>query len=309
MHTNYFHTYFGPRIICSMGGFNRHKFLSNNREVLETTFPHERVNVVKNLDLSKETLPMERTLGIQWCIESDTFQFRIQLKDKPLTRRGILSTVSSVYDPLGLVSPVILVGKQILRELCKCESSWDDEVPDNVRSKWVKWRNELHKSEDLRIPRCYKPESFGEVKNVELHHFSDACQDRYGQCSYIRLINDTGNIHCDLVMAKSRVTPLKSIIIPRLELTAAVMSVRVHALLRKELNYKFVKEVFWSDSKVVLGYLANESKRFHVYVANRVQQHRDETSPDQWKYVDTENNPADHASRGMTVQELIKSKN
>ena len=108
-------------------------------------------------------------------------------------------------------------------------------------------------------------------------------------------------------MAKSRVAPLRAITIPRLELTAAVVSVRIHAVLKKQLEYKDVKEVFWTDSKVVLGYIASDAKRFHVFVANRVQQIRDQTSPAQWKYVDTDNNPADYASRGMSVQTMINS--
>ena len=103
-----------------------------------------------------------------------------------------------------------------------------------------------------------------------LHHFSDANFKGYSQCSYLRMIDTTGRIHCSFVMGKSRVTPLKKITVPRLELTAAVVSVRVSEQLRRELDVAIMKEVFWSDSKVVLGYIANEVKRFHVFVANRV---------------------------------------
>ena len=105
-------------------------------------------------------------------------------------------------------------------------------------------------------------------------------------------------------MAKSCVTPLKTITIPRLELTAAVVSVRIHKLLKGELEYDNISEIFWTDSKVVLGYIANDSKIFHVYVANRVQTIRDHTSADQWRFVEMHNNPADHASRDMTADEL-----
>ncbi|XP_063872995.1 uncharacterized protein LOC135107264 [Scylla paramamosain] len=230
--------------LCYKGGFNLHKFLSNNKDVLAAISPHERADGIKSLDFSKneDTLPIERTLGVEWCIESDTFQFRIKLKDKPLTRRGILSTVSSIYDPLGLVSPLILTGKQILQELCKNAVEWDDEVPDYVKPKWLKWKDELHKLDQLKVPRCYKPDDFGEVEKVELPHFSDACQEGYGQCSYIRLISKTGRIHCALVMAKSRGTPLKTMTIPRLELAAAVVSVRIHKLLKGELEYNNVEK-------------------------------------------------------------------
>ena len=94
--------------------------------------------------------------------------------------------------------------------------------------------------------------------------------------------------------------------IPRLELTAAVVSVRASEMLRQELQYEGVQEIFWTDSKVVLGYIKNDSKRFHVFVANRVQQIRDQTSPSQWRHVETKSNPSDDASRGITAKELVE---
>ena len=104
--------------ICAKGGMRLHKFISNSKEVIATIAPEDRAKGVKDLDLHSDVLPVERALGIHWCVESDTFQFRIILQDRPLTRRGILSTVSSVYDPLGFLAPVILTGRQILQSLC-----------------------------------------------------------------------------------------------------------------------------------------------------------------------------------------------
>ena len=295
------------KTLCQMGGFKLHKFLSNSKEVLAAVGPEERSNSVKSLDISKDMLPIERTLGVEWCVESDTFQFRIHLKDKPLTRRGILSTVSSIFDPLGLVSPVILTGKRILQDLCRDGVDWDDPVPDHIRPKWEQWRNELQLLQSCNIPRCYKPKEFGEIKSVELHYFADASQDGYGQCTYIRMVNGAGQIHCALVMAKSRVTPIHPITVPRLELAAAVVSVKIHTVLKGALNYQDIKEIFWTDSQIVLGYICNDAKKFHVYVANRVQQIKDQTSSEQWKYVSTKDNPADYVSRGMLVSELTKN--
>ena len=98
--------------------------------------PHEdRSKDIQSLDITRDTLPIERALGVQWCIESDTLQFRVELKDRPLTRRGILSTVSSVFDPLGLLAPLVLVGKGILQELCRDGADWDDQVPEPLRSR------------------------------------------------------------------------------------------------------------------------------------------------------------------------------
>ena len=218
-----------------------------------------------------------------------------------------MSTVSSVFDPLGLVTPFILVGKQIVQQLCRDGVGWDDAIPDELRSQWEKWRAELPILERLRIARCHKPQEFDEVKKAELHHFSDACQNGYGQCSYIRLVDDKNRIHCSLVMAKSRVTPLKPVTIPRLELTAALVSSKISCMLWKELEYAPMDEVFWTDSKTVLGYINNDARRFHVFVGNRVQEIREQTSPSQWHYVGTKSNPADIASRGAGAQELLNS--
>jgi len=291
--------------LCQKGGFRLHKFTSNSREVVSSVPGEDRAGDAKDHHLVSNDTAVERALGVHWCIESDTLQFRIIMQDKSLSRRGILSTVSSVFDPLGLVAPFILVGKQILQELCRDGVGWDDEVPDNLRPKWEKWRAELPALERLRVARCHKPQDFDKVMNVELHHFSDACQNGYGQCSYIRLVDDKNRVHCSLVMGKSRVMPLKPVTIPRLELTAAVVSSKISCVLRKELEYAEMKEVFWTDSRTVLGYISNDTRRFHVFVGNRVQEISERTSPSQWHYVGTKSNPADIASRVTGAQELI----
>lgn len=90
-------------------------FISNHKAVIDA-IPHEdHSKDLQNRDITKDTLPVERALGVQWCVESDTLQFRVELKEQPLTRRGIFSTVSSVFDPLGMLAPLILVGKVILQ--------------------------------------------------------------------------------------------------------------------------------------------------------------------------------------------------
>ena len=107
-------------------------------------------------------------------------------------------------------------------------------------------------------------------------------------------------------MAKSRVSPIKVVTVPRLELTAALISAKVNTLLRQELEYINLEQVFWTDGKVVLDYVNNQSRRFHVLVANRIQQIQNLSSPAEWKYNETKANPADLASRGIHAEELIK---
>ena len=115
-------------------------------------------------------------------------------------------------------------------------------------------------------------------------------------------------MHVSLVMGKSHNTPTKITTIPRLELTAAVVSAKIAVMAQEELNYANLKQYLWTDSKVVLGYINNDAKQFHTFVANRVQVIRSNTDTKEWRYIDTKSNPADHASRGLNAEELMKSK-
>ena len=124
--------------MCARDNLRLHKFASNSKEVLEALPVNDRAKDLKDLDLRHDAMPVQRSLGTYWCIESDTFGFHIELRNKPVTRRGILSTISSVYDPLGAVSPVILNGKQILQALCRQNVSWDDPRPDDILPLWEK---------------------------------------------------------------------------------------------------------------------------------------------------------------------------
>lgn len=261
--------------MCAAANLCLHKFASNKTEVLESLPTEDHAKDLKDLDLRNDSIPIQRSLGTYWCIESDTLGFRIQLKDKPLTRRGILYTVSSVYDQLGAVSPVILLGKQILQTLCHQNTDWDEPVPDDILPQWEKWRAQLPLLENLKFPRCLKPAGFGTPVRSEIHSFSDASETGIGQVSYIPFINKENQPHVSFLMAKSRVAPLKPISIPHLELTAAVISVNVTSMLKSELDIENIPCTYYTDSEIVIGYINNGAPRFHVYVGNRVQHIRD----------------------------------
>ncbi len=288
--------------LCAKGGLRLHKFISSSKEVIAAIPQKDRASTLKNLDLHNDRTNRKST----WSVLVRRVRYipnAYHSSRHPLTRRGILSTISSIYDPLGFVAPVLLVGKQLLQELCRDKVDWDDPVPDHIRARWEKWRSELLLLNDFKVQRCFKPTEFGPVKSIELHHFSDASTSGYGQCSYLRLLNVQEEVHCELVMAKSRVSPLKSVTIPRLELTAALVSVKVSTMLHKELDYDKIVDVSWTDSKVVLGYINND-----IFVANRIQQIRDETVPEQWRHVRSEENPPGEASRGQNTREFLKNK-
>ena len=182
------------------GGFRLTKWLSNSRKTIESIPESDRAASVKGLDFD-HTL-VERALGVQWNVASDVFNFKIATKDKPATRRGILSVISSIYDPLGFLAPFHLSAKVLLQDLCRKRLGWDDKIPEGDLQRWGIWLKELPKLEQFTIERCFKPPNFGPVISCELYHFSDASTLAYGAVSYLRLVNAEHKVHCSFVMWK-----------------------------------------------------------------------------------------------------------
>ena len=179
--------------------------------------------------------------------------------------------LSSVYDSLGFAAPFLILGKLLIQQLCKGNLSWDEAIPEDMQIQWGKWEKKLQQLDQISLDRCFKPINFGTVVESTLHHFSDASEYGYGQVSYLRLVGNTGRIHCSLVIGKAHVAPLKCMTMPRMELVAATLSVKISVLLKKELQIPIKKEMFWTDSEAVLAYIRNEAKRFKIFVANRTE--------------------------------------
>ena len=139
---------------------------------------------------------------------------------------------------------------------------------------------------------------------VSIHHFSDASEQGYGQYSYIRMVDEEGRIHCSLLLGKSRF-----VLIPRLEPTAAVLSVKIACLLKKELNFWEVHHYFWTDSKEVIGYIMNDKRRFKTFVAYQIYQIKEKTNVDQWSSIPTKKNPADDENPSMSLNAEWESSN
>ncbi|XP_059184653.1 uncharacterized protein LOC131967729 [Centropristis striata] len=293
--------------LCHKGGFHLSKWTSNSSKVLLSTAEEKRAKEMQELDLDTDQLPMERALGLQWCTKADKFNFRTSVREQPQTRRGILSVVSSLYDPLGFLAPFTMPAKLLLQELCRRNLGWDEAISPSFSKQWSDWLEDLQKVAEFKVERCIRPRDFGDPVTAQLHHFSDASQVGYGTVSYLRLEKDH-RVNVAFLFGKARVAPLKQTTIPRLELTAAVLAVRVDKVLHKELQLKLEKSVFWTDSTTVLKYISNETKRFHTFVANRVSVIREAVDIDQWRYVCSKENPADEASRGMKTQDFLKGR-
>jgi hypothetical protein len=288
-------------------GFNLTKWISNCPEVLQAVPPAHRAEGVTSLAL-KSGSSVERALGVLWDLNSDCFSYDINLKESPFTKRGILSTVSSVYDPLGFAGPCVIRGKACFQATCREQMEWDDLVPDGLADQWKEWVRDLPTLSTFKVPRCLSDttRSTHPVK-LQLHHFSDASELGYGAVSYLRSEDATGKVDCALVMSKNRLAPLKTMTIPRLELSAAVVAAQLDQTIKRCFEAELQDSVFWTDSMIVLHYLKNEEKRFQTFVANRVSKILGCTNASQWRHVGTLDNPADDLSRGLSAKDLIQN--
>ena len=133
---------------------------------------------------------------------------------------------------------------------------------------------------ELELPRCFRVNTCPEA-SIQLHVFAGASETGFGAVCSARYSLTDGTIKVSFVMARNRVGPLKRFSIPRLELQAAVLAVRLYCVVRQELTVNIKDSIFWSDSKTVLQYIANESRHFHIFVANRVLEIHDTTDPTQ----------------------------
>lgn len=285
--------------ILQQGCFNLRKFVSNSKEVLEK-IPGSDDNV-KIVNLSENE--NSKTLGLVWNPSFDKLMYEIstQHSNEPVSKREILSRISQIFDPLGLLSPSIIVGKILLQKLWLEKLSWDESLPLYMHTAWTILRDELPLLNTLEIPRhviCSNP------TRIELHGFSDASEKAYGGCLYVRSIDKDGKVFVKLLCAKSKVCPLKTITMPRLELCAAFILSKLTDQVVKSMRLKFHEIFLWSDSTVVLGWLKTEPSRLQPFVSNRVSQIQQLTSTYRWNYVPTSSNPADVLSRGIRPSDL-----
>ena len=206
------------RAMCLEGGFNLRKFTSNDVDLLKVIPNDLRKDGMKDRDLKLGNWSDDKVFWVKWIVKDDTLGFIIKMNNKPATQWGLLAALSSIYDPFKLGAPFSLKGRQLIQTLRTQNLKWDDPIDDEIAQEWLKWWNNLIMLQDKSLPWCMKPKDLGGIANCTLHHFPDTSQRGYDQCSYMRSVNDRVQIHCCLLIGKSRVTPLKFISIPRLEL-------------------------------------------------------------------------------------------
>lgn len=293
--------------LCSLlksGGFRLRKWNSNSTELLQQVPIEDREK--KEL-FSIHQPNIAKALGIYWDTTNDYFSFSINFTfSNHITKRSLLSDAAKLFDPLGWLSPTTIVAKIIFQQLWKIKLDWNDSLPDNIQHEWINFRSKLKDLEKIKIPRWI--EYHTTESTVDLHAFSDASKSAYAAVVYARTVSESGKVYINLLQAKTKVAPLKAETIPRLELSAATLLVKLVDTIKCNTDLNIGRIVYWTDSTIVLAWIKNYSRRLEVYVANRVATICRLSNAEDWKYVPSLENPADCASRGLQPAELVHHK-
>ena len=281
------------------------KWRSNSAELLETIPKSLRENDGLNISAGKTS--GSKTLGVYWKTLTDTLHISVPLIDiqgSP-TKREVASAAARVFDVLGWFAPAVVWIKILLQKIWELGLEWDKQIPEHLCPSWEKWKTELPAITKKGILRRYY-HADKEVVDTQLHGFSDASMSAYGGVVYLRIRYADTTISVSLVAAKTRVAPLKRQTIPKLELCAALLTARLLATVAEDLSLDSSKAYAWTDSSIVLEWLNSTPSRLKVYVANRDGDIVSKVSAIRWRYVTTECNPADFASRGLLPEELVR---
>ena len=234
-------------------------------------------------NLNEQTI--EGILGIIWKIKDDILKVDLVRKTFPLTKRGILSQLCTIFDPLGILNPCTLELKLIVQELWLRKIEWDSIIPKDLLDRFNKFQNRFIYLENIEINRYYGFDSSTET--TELHIFADSSNQAYGPVAYIRDVKKD-RVNISFVLGKSRLAPLdkNALTIPKLKLSAAVVAVRIKVKLLEESNISMNKVYFWVDSKTVLRYIRYENKCFSVFVSHRVNEIRSNSNIADWHFIE-----------------------
>ena len=284
----------------SEGGFHLTKWVSKDQQILKALPSQEVSSTLINLDF--DDISIEGALGILGNPGTDALQIKVTAKDVALTKRGILSYTSLIFDPLGILAPIILEPKLIIQSLWKQKIDWDSEIPTDLKQRFLLWKEKLQSWDAIQIQRWY---GLNSSADAELHTFTDASTLVYGAVAYFRY-NEGNNTRCYFIISKSHLAPIKqkTLTVPKLELQAAVVACRMKNVILDEVKLGIKSVHFWCDSKTTINYLKNETTNFGVYIAHRVNEIRRSSSIEDWYYVPTKLNVADGLTRFTGFQTL-----
>lgn len=288
----------------SLAGFHIRKWMSNQAEVLKDIPAEDRASAI---DLDENKLSTTKTLGVLWTADEDTFSFKYSLTpDIQLTKRNVLKKTATIYDPLGFLAPYVVRAKLLIQQAWIEAADWDVRLPVHHQEQWKSWFQESTGLEGIRIPRCLKERHSTAVK-ASLLTFSDASEAAYAAAVYIRQEYEDKSTTTRLIGSKTRLSPLKAMSIPRLELMGAVIGLRLTKQISSALEIPLSQATFWVDSMNVIYWIHGQSRNYKPFVSHRVGEIHEQSDPNQWRYVPTKQNPADFGTRGLTVSELADS--
>ena len=278
-----------------------HKFSSNSEPLLDQLPMGTLQGDAEYRKTGK--IPNSTALGMVWNPNQDLLSFQdFKQNFQEWTKRTMLSCLSSVYDPLGILMPVHIIGKTHVKNVWMMKKDWDEKIPEEIEEPWTEWFEEMKRLPEFQIPRALQPD-LGPIQDTELHTFGDASEKAFGAVSYLKTKYESGEVMVRQAMAKGRITKMKRETIPRLELQAAVLALGLSEKVGEALKIKPKKRYLWTDSKCVLSWIKTPSKTLKAYIGHRTQTIQDK-GINNWYWVDTENNPADLITRGMTLEEL-----
>ena len=216
-----------------------------------------------------------------------------------ITKGVLVSDIAKTFDVMGWFAPTIISMKILLQRLWELKLEWDEPVSQEVHSVWYRWKSKFPTLATRNIPRTYSPKD-AQVASMQLHGFSDVSEDAYSGVVYMRTVDARDAVPVSLVMAKTRVAPLKRLSIPRLELCGAQLLAELLQYTKSIFSVSLSQVFAWTDSTVVLGWLNGIPRRFKTYVVNRVSSIVDSVPASRWSHVTGVENPADCASRGVS---------
>ncbi|XP_076301651.1 uncharacterized protein LOC143219634 [Lasioglossum baleicum] len=291
--------------LLARGGFNLRKWAGNDQDLLRKIPASNHSHAVDLRIFHESNL---KVLGIKWTPSDDAFSFdlhRFVARDVSMTKRELLSEIATLYDPLGWLSPVIVRAKILMQQQWLEKIDWDNKVSDTTQETWNSFCMDWRALNAMRIPRWirYGPD----LLEMQLHGFSDASNAAYSCAIYARVSSLSGNTYTTLLAAKSRVAPIKTLSIPVLELSGAVMLTDVMDHVIRSLQVAASRVVCWTDSTIVLAWLQKHPATWKTTVANRTSKIHTTLPTAIWKHVPTKSNPADLNSRGVKAADLLAS--
>ncbi|KAL0861187.1 hypothetical protein ABMA27_009669 [Loxostege sticticalis] len=256
--------------------------------------------------LVDENVENTSILGLVWNVRNDSLQCNANLKtdNEKFTKRTLLSIAQRVFDPIGIACPTTIMPKMILQKSWCRKLTWDEELPTDLAKQFKKWLEHAYLINDCVIPRRFSSLPINESE-VSLHVFCDASKEAYSACIFLR-IQHREHVDVSLVIAKSRVTPVNEITMPRLELIAATLGTRLSMTAIESLGLSNCATYYWTDSSVVLTWIKCNGP-WTVFVSNRVKEIKSLSAPSAWRHVPGHLNPADLPSRGIDPKGLLES--